>query len=579
MFVTQFVIFRSLAVNNRPFIRKDEQESPKENIQSNSINYSTTKTTLEEIGETVQPITPVYSTFEKDKRFLSSEQTLKESEEFFRPSFAKRVSLTPRSESSSKSSLDNDESGRSPQKDVVQYTVSIKLQGNSANKKEVSPAEVKSRFVDIGNSAPKKEVSPTELRSRFDDIGNSETKNEFSPLEQQKSRFVDITLTDYSSNETDFIEENVEESSIPIPVFHFPERKTEENISPPMKRPNFIPIVSQLEPDETTWRKIPIAKVDKSPSFEIPTFCFPQQKPFSPDVAAEEGQTLEIEEMNLSQGSSPHSLRQGFESHVDNDVTAKVEVTKCKSFVEFEELSDESSEEDVEADEDVERIESESESESDPDQDHEELDSEHSSRSNHDLSGSDHDEVDFEEKREKEKSFEPEEEEEEEDDEDESFATCSSDLSSNKNERQLNSCSRRSTSGHRSRHSRTRSPPPQQQQQQQQQDEVEEQNVFENNKVDVWESNDLKTEVEVSDIEEEEEELSNIPDIEALAENREVEMFKLMQNGESPSIVSRYLSRIEREISETESEDESFEAFRTMRMRTGTKKSSLKLIQ
>jgi hypothetical protein len=432
--------------------------------------------------------------------------------------------------------LDNDESGRSPQKEVIQYTVSIKLQGNSAAKEEVSPVE-------------------------------------------QKSRLVDITLTDYSNDKNDFSEEKIEES-IPIPVFHFPERKPDDNVVPPLKRPNSIPIVSHLEPDEMTWRQIPIAKVDKSPTFEIPTVCFPQQRTFSPDVATEEGQTtLEIEEMNISEGSSSHSDRQGIESNIDNDVKAKVEVTKCKSFVEFEELSDESSEEDVGADEDVEGDESESESEPDPDQDQEGLDSEHSShasRGHQDFSGSDN-EGGYEEKRAKEKSSEQDEE-----DEDESFATCSSDLSSNKNERQMNnSSSKRSTSGHRSRQSRTRSPPSQQQQQPQQQQqgvgETEAQQiVIQENKseTDVWDSNDMKTEVEVSDIEEEEEELSNIPDIKAMQENRD---FKLIQNGESPSIVSRYLSRLEREISETESEDESFEAFRTMRMRTGWLKSSINL--
>jgi hypothetical protein len=148
-----------------------------------------------------------------------------------------------------------------------------------------------------------------------------------------------------------------------------------------------------------------------------------------------------------------------------------------------------------------------------------------------------------------------------EDEDEDSFATCSSDLSSKKP---------KSPSVQRSRHSRTRSPMPVQQQQQQQQvvEEVKKDDMIEDklkDKVELenWDSADLKTEVEVSDIEEEE----DIPDIEALAEPKVNELSKLV-NGESPRIVSRYLARIEREKSETESEDESFEAFRAMRMRT-----------
>jgi hypothetical protein len=205
---------------------------------------------------------------------------------------------------------------------------------------------------------------------------------------------------------------------------------------------------------------------------------------------------------------------------------------------------------------------------------------------------------------------------EEEEDEDESFATCGSDVSYNRND---NNSSNMSPSTQRSRTSKTRSPLPeksqqqehqhqqlqvqqkrqeqqqnqeqQQQQQLNQQQEQEQQkrqerqgqreenisgvkNNFDEAEVkaerladDAWDNSDVKTEVDVSDIEEEEEELADIPDMESLAENLGIEICQL-KSGETPTIVSRYLSRLEREKSETESEDESFEAFRAMRMRT-----------
>jgi hypothetical protein len=272
-----------------------------------------------------------------------------ERDDLFKSSFAKRVSLTPQSQSGSKSSPDVD---GSPQKEVIQYTVSIKLRGNSLPRHEASP-------------------------------------------EEKTTKFVDIKLTDCSSQESDNSEEI---KSVPIPVFHYPEPETENdqfssnnnndnsngnnnyNTNQSRERPNSIFLGpqtnSQNDGPTSPWRSIPIAKVDKSPSFEVPTFNFPhqQQQHQQQQQPPIFDHSLQIEEINHSDGSSPSSDLQHFTHHHEEPEDEQREngkIPKCKSFVEFEELSDEASlnDDDDDNDENVDDEKSEVDSsESDQDQ-------------------------------------------------------------------------------------------------------------------------------------------------------------------------------------------------------------------
>jgi len=165
--------FRSLAINIRPQVAKSDLVDSPETPETSPV-ASTTATTQENKYE-----------------FPQSE----ERDNMFKSSFAKRVSLTPKSQServsltpqSQSESKSSAEAEGSPQKEVIQYRVSIKLRGNSLPRHEASP-------------------------------------------EEKTTKYVDIKLTDCSSQEIDNQEE--EAMSVPIPVFHFPEpEKDHSNIS------------------------------------------------------------------------------------------------------------------------------------------------------------------------------------------------------------------------------------------------------------------------------------------------------------------------------------------------------------
>ena len=516
---------------------------------------TTTPTPTETLATT--PIS-TKTLFDRNESYLTSPEPTKE---IFQTSFARRLSLTPKGRGSSRSQS----SSESPKKEVIEYTVSIKLQGSSSPEKRPSPEKPSSRLVDI--------------------------------------KLTDDDGADVGGNHNDDDDDVIRNVGIPIPVLHYPKRDQVPTEKPP--RPNSIPVISNslgFDSDEArpkTWRQIPISKVDKSPTFEIPTFSFggAQQNFQPPEENLGDEAKVEIEELDASEASNPaHQV----ECRVDDqgaDHQRATAMPKSRSFVEFEELSDESSgpEEDVDNDGDKETDLDESESEPDDD-DHQGNLEDQDSQVDSQPSGSRHDSKD--ESGDEQEPEDPGLEEEEEDEE--SFATCGSDLS-------FKVSSKRSPSTHRSRKSKTASPPlefyqhqqqlqhqfqqlqEQQQQQLQQQHQHQQQqllhevNIVEKTKENLnrshvvdnipneepdkkeeaaYESWD-KTEVEVSDIEEE----AEIPDMESMAENLNIEMCKL-KAGETPTIVSRYLSRLEREKSETESEDESFETFRKMRMRS-----------